>query len=325
MTSPRISSGVRTSCTAAATPRRTSLACSVQRPRPRVVGEERNTPALHAQEREHFGGAGHEHLARPHTAVEVEDEAAHSARPRRAAVICARFRRTRWLPSTDEPSDERLHRTFALGYYHAIAVIGARGGGPRRDRRDRRAGVSQTTSLPVPAGATRRVPRRQLDHVDDELARTGTKRGELRGEAARGLVAASNDDHDGAPAVERGGEAPCHRRRCARARRRPSWAAELRARGRSGRLGSCRQWPLRARRRRARGTRAHSTARRAMPRPRARCGASPRDRGRARRRAALRARRSRRAAGTCRSPASRGRASAGARTASSDSTPSASA
>ena len=50
--------------------------------------------------------------------------------------------------------------------------------------------------------------RRRLDHVDDELARAGTKGGELGGKAARGLVAAPDDDHDREAAVERGGEPP---------------------------------------------------------------------------------------------------------------------
>ena len=50
-----------------------------QRPRPRVVGEERHAPTAPAQEGQHVGSAGHEHLARPHAAIEIEDEAAHLA------------------------------------------------------------------------------------------------------------------------------------------------------------------------------------------------------------------------------------------------------
>jgi hypothetical protein len=43
-------------------------------PRAGIVGEKADAPALAPQEREHLGGAGHEHVARPHTAIQIEDE-----------------------------------------------------------------------------------------------------------------------------------------------------------------------------------------------------------------------------------------------------------
>ena len=47
----------------------------------RVVGEEGQRAPLAAQERQHVGGPRHEHVAGPHAAVQIEDEAAHLAQP----------------------------------------------------------------------------------------------------------------------------------------------------------------------------------------------------------------------------------------------------
>jgi len=43
---------------------------------PRVVGEEGHGPALAPQEGEHLGRPWHEDIARPHAAIEIEDETA---------------------------------------------------------------------------------------------------------------------------------------------------------------------------------------------------------------------------------------------------------
>ena len=45
----------------------------------RVVGEKGHTAALFAEEGQHLGGSRHEHVPGPHTAVEVEHEAAQRA------------------------------------------------------------------------------------------------------------------------------------------------------------------------------------------------------------------------------------------------------